>query len=144
MLDRMTPTGSTNLVRAFRAFASASRQRGLAVVISDFLDPAGFEDGLRVLATSGHDVCVVHIVSAADGELADRGETRCVDAETGDVRDVDITAGLARAYREAWNEHAVRLQAFCRRYGLTYVRAAVETPVEEVMLETFRQAGFVA
>jgi uncharacterized protein (DUF58 family) len=144
VLDRMTPGGSTSLIRAFTAFASASRQRGLAVVISDFLDPAGFDEGLRVLAMSGHDVCVVHVVSTDDGNLADRGETRCVDVETGDVRDVDITAGLARAYREAWLEHARRLQTFCRRYRLTYVRAASEAPAEDVMLETFRQAGFVA
>jgi uncharacterized protein (DUF58 family) len=50
-LERMETGGTTDLRETFKQFASRSRQQGLAVVISDFLDPQGFENGLKILAS---------------------------------------------------------------------------------------------
>jgi uncharacterized protein (DUF58 family) len=143
-LDRLTTQGGTDLTQSFRQFSSRARQRGLAVVISDFLDPAGFEAGLKMLSSTRHEVGVVHIVSARDAEVGTIGEVRAVDAETGESRSVDVTHGLAAAYRRAWDEHAASVEAFCRRFQIAYVRAAAEDPFEDVMLRTFREGGFVA
>ena len=44
-LERLETDGTTDLRETFKEFASRSRQQGLAVVISDFLDPQGFENG---------------------------------------------------------------------------------------------------
>ena len=41
-LERLETSGTTDLRETFKQFASRSRQQGLAVVISDFLDPQGF------------------------------------------------------------------------------------------------------
>ncbi len=62
----METEGATSFREAFMQFASRTRQQGLAVVISDFLDPDGFESGLKMLASMGHDIFVVHVASAAD------------------------------------------------------------------------------
>lgn len=143
-LDRLEARGRTDLLQAFRQFAARPRQRGLAVVISDFLDPEGFEAGLKVLAYTRHDVCAVHVTSAHDAGVGGLGEVRCLDAETGEARDVDVTAGLAAAYAGAWQAHARDLEAFCRRYRIAYVRAGAEDPFEDVVLRAFREGGFVA
>jgi uncharacterized protein (DUF58 family) len=144
LLDRMTTGGPTDLSEAFKQFASRGRQQGLAVVISDFLDPRGFEPGLKILCTLGHDVFVVHIASEADRDPGALGEVRFVDAETGDLRDVDVTPNLAGAYREAWQSHASELERFCGRYDLGYVRADAEVPFEDIILKTFRKGRFLA
>ena len=99
MLEQMETTGDTNLRDVFTQFASRTRQSGLAVVISDFLDPHGFETGLKLLASMGHDVFVVHIASQSDRDPGALGEVRFVDAETGELRDVDVTPALARGLR---------------------------------------------
>ena len=143
-LDRLKPHGGTDLVQSFRQFAARARQRGLAVVISDFLDPAGFEAGLRMLASTRHDVCAVHVVSERDGQVDAAGDVRVVDVETNESRSVEITPGLAAAYARAWQEHAADVEAFCRRYRIAYVRATAEEPFEDVMLRTFREGGLVA
>jgi len=143
-LDRVQAGGGTNLAQAFTQFAATRHQRGLAIVLSDFLDPSGFQDGLKVLARGRDDVSVVHIRSRHDGELGMGGEVRCVDAETGATRDVDVTPGIERAYREAWRAHAAALAEFCRRYRLPYLEAWAEDPLEDVMMQTFREGGFVA
>jgi hypothetical protein len=126
------------------SFASRGRQRGLAVVISDFLDPNGFEQGLKILAALGHDVFVIHVASERDRDPGAFGEARFVDAETGDVRDVDVTPALAAAYAEAWRAHAEELEHFCGRYNIGFVRADAEAPFEDIILQTFRKGRFLA
>jgi uncharacterized protein (DUF58 family) len=143
-LERLDAVGATNLREAFTEFASRDRQQGLAVVISDFLDTLGFEPGLKILRTLGHDVCVVHVASERDRDPGGYGEARLVDAETGDLRDVDVTPKLAAAYRDAWQAHATELEHFCGRYDVSYVRADADRPFEEVILTTFRKGRFLA
>jgi uncharacterized protein (DUF58 family) len=143
-LEGLSVSGSTDLKEAFKQFASRDRQQGLAVVISDFLDPQGFESGLKVLGTLGHDVFVVHIASLQDRDPGAFGEVRFVDSETGDLRDVEVTPALAEAYRAGWEAHAVDLERFCGRYSLGYLRAEAERPFEDIILHTFRKGRFLA
>jgi uncharacterized protein (DUF58 family) len=143
-LERLEPGGTTNLRETLKQFASRSRQQGLAVVISDFLDPQGFESGLKILASMGHDVFVVHIASQADRMPGSLGEVRFVDTETGELRDVEVTPALARAYSEMWETHAAELELFCGRYNLGYVRADAERSFEQIILHTFRKGRFLA
>ena len=143
-LERMEPAGETDLRGSFKEFASRPRQRGLTVIISDFLDPGGFEAGLKILRTLGHDVFVVHIASPRDRDPGAYGEVRFMDAETGELREVDVTPRLAAAYAKAWDAHASELEHFCGRYGIGYIRADVDRPFEDVILKAFRQGRFLA
>jgi uncharacterized protein (DUF58 family) len=143
-LERMEAGGQTDLRESFKEFASRPRQRGLTVILSDFFDPGGFEAGLKILRTLGHDVFVVHVTSQRDRDPGAFGEVRFVDVETGELREVDVTPRLASAYVKAWNAHAADLEHFCGRYDIGYVRADAERPFEEIVLKTFRQGRFLA
>jgi uncharacterized protein (DUF58 family) len=143
-LEQLVANGRTDLLQSFKRFASRSHRRGMAIVISDFLDPAGFQAGLRLLSGSGHDVLAVHMMSGDEQELRELGGVRFVDAESGEFRDIDVTSGLARAYGDAWRTHAEEVEAFCGRAHLAYVRANAEDPFEDVILRTFREGGFLA
>jgi uncharacterized protein (DUF58 family) len=144
MLERLEASGPTDLRQSFKEFASRPRQTGLAVIISDFLDPTGFDKGLKILRTLGHDVFVVHIASQRDRDPGAYGDVRFVDTETGDVRELEVTPKLAAAYIAAWEAHAAELEHFCGRYDIGYVRADAERPFEDVILKAFRQGRFVA
>jgi uncharacterized protein (DUF58 family) len=143
LLERLEAGGPTDLRESLKAFASRPRPVGLTVIISDFMDPGGFEAGLKILRTLGHDVFAVHVASAADRDPATLGDVRFVDAETGELRDVDVTPRLAAAYAGAWEAHATDLQRFCGRYGMGYVRADAERPFEDIVLQAFRQGRFL-
>jgi len=142
-LEKLETRGPTDLREAFKTFGNRTRQAGLAVVISDFLDPHGFEPGLKMLASMKHDVFAVHITSERDRDPGALGEVRFVDAETGELRDVDVTPSLAAAYGGAWHAHQVEVERFCGRYNLGYIRADAEQPFEHVILKTFRQGRFL-
>ncbi|NQW03431.1 MAG: DUF58 domain-containing protein [Acidobacteria bacterium] len=144
LLEEMQAGGQTNLSEAFKMFAAQGRRAGLTVVISDFLDPSGYEQALKVLQARGHDVYVVQMASEADRDPGALGDVKFVDTETGVTRDVEVTPALAKAYGKAWQEYTDTLEQFCGRYNIGYVRADVERPVEEIILQTFRQGRFVA
>jgi uncharacterized protein (DUF58 family) len=143
-LEKLEPAGPTDLRESFKEFASRPRQNGLTVIVSDFLDPGGFEAGLKILRSIGHDVYVVHIASQRDRDPGAFGDARFVDVETGELREVEVTPRLATAYAAAWDAHADHLAQFCGRYDIGYVRADVDQPFEDVILKTFRQGRFVA
>lgn len=164
-LEQLEAAGPTDLRESCKAFASRSRQLGLVVVISDFLDPYvpggsaadtdrrapevhetahAFEAGLKILRTLGHDVFAVHVTSARDRDPGVYGTVRFVDIETGEVREVEVTPRLAAAYVEASTAHATALEHFCGRYDIGYVRADADRPFEEVILRAFRQGRFLA
>ena len=144
LLEALEAGGPTDLRESFKEFAARPRQMGLTVIISDFLDPGGFEAGLKILRTIGHDVFVVHVASALDRDPGAFGELRFVDVETGELREVDVTPRLASAYLRAWEAHATDLHQFCGRYDIGYVRADAERPFEEIILKAFRQGRFLA
>jgi uncharacterized protein (DUF58 family) len=143
-LEALEASGPTDLRESCKAFASRPRQLGLVVIISDFLDPGGFEAGLKILRTLGHDVFVVHVTSERDRDPGVFGTVRFVDVETGEVREVEVTPRLAAAYVEASTAHGTALEHFCGRYDIGYVRADAERPFEDVILRTFRQGRFLA
>jgi uncharacterized protein (DUF58 family) len=143
LLEQMEANGGTDLRQSCRQFAARPRPRGLTIVISDFLDPQGV-DGLKLLRTLGHDVLSVHVTSSTDRDPGTLGEVRFEDAETGEGRDIDVTPQLAAAYAEAWRAHDSQLERFCEQYQVGYLRADTERPLEEVVMQAFRQGRFVA
>ena len=125
-----------------RSSRRARGQRGLTVIISDFLDPGGFEAGLKILRHARPR----RVRRARDRRSRDRdpgtlGDVRFVDAETGELRDIDVTPRLASAYVQAWEAHAAELEHFCGRYGIGYVRADAERPFEEIILRRSARGG---
>src|SRR2546429_760245 len=56
-LNMLSAGGPANLNEALRRGALEARQAGVAVVLSDFLDPAGYEPGLTALIGDRKSVC---------------------------------------------------------------------------------------
>jgi uncharacterized protein (DUF58 family) len=79
--------GRGDLARGLHIMGSTMRRRGLAVVVSDFLDPGDWERPMRALSAR-HEVLAVEIVDPRELELPDVGVVDLVDPETGRVREV--------------------------------------------------------
>lgn len=142
-LERVEPGGGTNLQSTFRSFFGASRTRGLAVVISDFLDREGFEQSFQVIRRFRHDVFAVHVMSPdeLDPVLAD--EVQLVDSESGSAARVRVTPELVKAYHDAFQRYCAEIEAFCRSHGWGYLRTSTEAPLEELMLKALREEGLL-
>ena len=90
-----------DLSTALRAVGPMARRRGLVVVISDFLDPAGWERLLRSVRAR-HEVLAVEVLDPRELELPPVGLLTLVDPETGRRIEVQTARGqVRRRYAEA-------------------------------------------
>jgi uncharacterized protein (DUF58 family) len=143
-LQRLECGGNTCIEAAFKRYFAVPRAKGLIVVISDFLDPAGFEPGLRVLRNLRQDVLALQLVSPGDFEPAGTGgDVLLVDAEdNGEIRH-RIIPSLLRAHRQAFEAHCAAISAYCARNGWGHARAMTDTSVEALVLHALRKEGLL-
>lgn len=142
-LRDLEPTGRTDLGEALRTFVAQHKRRGLAVLVSDLYDPAGFERGINVLRYNKFEPYVLHVVDPNETKLALSGDVRVYDCETGDEREVTITPQLLQRMQEAYRTYAEAIERFCTKNQVPYFRADVETHFDELILQVFRRGGFL-
>ena len=89
-----------------RQFSSKYPQRGLAMVISDFLDDADCEKPLQYLADFGHEMILLQVWADEDREPPWEGELEIEDAETGQQVELAFDADARAQYTAAFDAHA--------------------------------------
>ena len=137
-LAGIQPGGPTAFNDAIRQYALRVKDAGLAVVVSDFLDPGGYEQGLRALMERRFDVHVVQLLAPEEIEPTLGGDLELVDAESGEVRAVSLDAETLRAYHRELDGYLSRLEAFCRANELTYTRVTTDVPLEDLLLRRLK------
>lgn len=142
-LSEIDPGGRTSGKEAFKVFCTGKRRRGLAVVISDFFDPEGYDHGLNMLRYFRHDVFAIQVMAHEDTEPRLRGQLQLVDSESNSSRQVTVTAELLEAYRKEMMRFSEELREFCVKYQLGYVRTGTDYPFEDLILQIFRQGRFL-
>ncbi len=135
--------GETALADAARAFAAESRRRGVAVIVSDLYDPAGFERGINAVRYQKFEPMVIHVTDAREAELGEVGDVELVDVETGRAREVTLTPALAARYREAHARWRDEVEGFCKSRQIPYAAADVDGRFEDQVLTLLRRVGMV-
>jgi uncharacterized protein (DUF58 family) len=135
---RLRAGGPTGLSEGLAAYALRSREPGVAVLISDLLDPAGYERGLKALLEHRFDVHVIHVLAAEEVDPTLAGDLRLTDTETGEVRDLTMDGEALGDYRQRLGDFLARAESFCRANEIAYHRVTTDTPVEETVLRQLK------
>ena len=136
-LGSLASLGQTDLVGCVRRFASRKVRRGMAVIVSDFFDPAGIDAVTDAMRTLRHDLLLVQIVRASDRQPEVSGEVRLVDCESGVRVDVQVDGGVLAAYREAYDQFQTGLDRFAIKRGAAHVQLDVEQPILDQLNKLF-------
>ncbi|AMV38084.1 DUF58 domain-containing protein [Planctomyces sp. SH-PL62] len=142
-LERLEPSGESDLTAAARDFAIKQGGKGVVVVISDFLDKRGYEDALRYLLARRMDVFVIHVLSREEVEPELVGDLRLVDCEDDEEADVTISAPLLKRYKENLDAFVGGLRDYCTKRGITYVFTTNQYPFEKLVLNYLRERGLL-
>ena len=94
------------------------------VVLSDLLDPAGFEAGVRALLERRFDVHVLHLLDPEEMNPTLGGDLRLIDSETGEQRDLTVDGDAVRGYRDRLHQFLERVESFCRGREIGRIRLA--------------------
>lgn len=139
-LGALSAGGAANLNQALRRGALEARQAGLAVVLSDFLDPAGYEPGLNALTGRGFQVDIVQVLSPEELAPTSFGDLRLVDSETGAMQEVAFGRFRMKAYQQTVQNFIQRLREFCQARGINFFSVSSSMPLEELLLKQLRTA----
>jgi len=125
--------GPTDYQHVIREFITSYQQRGLLIVISDFLDDNGCERALQYLADFGHELMLLQIWADEDRTPPWVGELELRDAETGASLKLDFDEEARKRYVQAFDEHCAALQTIALRSGGRYAGIAASQPLESVI-----------
>jgi hypothetical protein len=139
-LTALTAGGSADLNAALRRGAMEARQSGVAVVLSDFLDPGGYEAGLSALVGRGFHVNLVQILAPDELNPTAYGDLRLVDSETGGVQEVSFGRFRLKAYQQTVQNFLQRLREFCSARGINFFTAGSDTDLQDLLLKQLRSA----
>lgn len=140
-LSAVKSGGRTNFFEIAREFVSSYPQRGLVIVVSDFLDDGDCEKPLQFLSDFGHELILVHVWAPEDREPPWDGELELEDAETGQHIELSFDTEARRMYTQAFDEYAQMLRRVALRNHGRYVGVPTDVPVDEAIFGPLVRAG---
>ncbi len=137
-LEQLTAGGPADFNAALRRGALEARQPGVAVVVSDFLDPAGYEVGLGALVGRGFQVHAVQVLAPEELAPTTYGDLRLVDSETGAHQDVTFGRYRLAAYQQTVRNFVARLREFCAARRVRFYQAGSGDSLDDLLLKQLR------
>jgi uncharacterized protein (DUF58 family) len=142
-LSNLQIGGATNFMGAARDFISKYPQRGLVIVISDFLDDADCEKPLQYLSDFGHELILTQVWADEDREPPWDGELDLEDAETGQHVELAFDSNARAQYTAAFDEYAQHLRHVALRNQGRYVGIPTSVPVEDALFGPLVRSGAI-
>lgn len=139
-LNALTATGSADFNEALRRGALEARHTGLAIVLSDFLDPAGYESGLTALVGRGFQVNVVQILAPEELTPSTFGDLRLVDSESGGLQEVTFGRYRMKAYQQTVQNFIQRLREYTTKRGINFFMAPSNMDLQDLLLKQLRKS----
>jgi uncharacterized protein (DUF58 family) len=144
-LTKLEPTGTSYLAAACKRFALANRGRGVLVVVSDFFDKGGYEEGLKYVSGGRYDLFCVQTLSPQeiDPESTLQGDLKLKDIEDADTAEVSMTGPLVKQYKANLNAYCLALKDYVTRRGGTYLFSSTAVPFDTLVLNYLRERGLL-
>lgn len=142
-LSGIQAEGAGNMTAACRRFAIRHPQRGIVLLLSDFMDKSGYEAGLRYLIGRKYDLYAIQALSPEEIEPLLNGDLQLVDVEDEDLADITVSRALINRYKQNLTAYCRGLQDFCTRRGVTYLFTSTAVPFDQLVLTYLRQRGLL-
>jgi uncharacterized protein (DUF58 family) len=143
-LEGLACAGITDLKTAMHRFTTLFPHPGLAVIVSDLFDPAGWRAAVEKLVRQKYQVLIIHVLDDEEIEPRLLGEVALVDAEGQRERRLFVDAELARRFKEELALYFRDIESACANLGVDYLRTTTRVPFDEFILKSLRQLGSVS
>ena len=143
-LEGLKSGGTTSFLKVVREFLNDYPQRGLVIVISDFLDETGCDKALQFLADYGNELMLIHVWSDEDRTPPWTGECDLTEAESGARLHIHVDAEARARYTEEFDKFAASIRAVAMRNDGRYAAIPASLPLEEAIFGKLMQSRSVA
>ncbi len=143
-LEGLKSGGTTGFLKVIREFLNDYPQRGLVIVISDFLDENGCDKALQYLADYGNELMLIHVWSDEDRTPPWTGECDLEEAESGAKLHIHVDKEARARYTEEFDKFAASIRAVAMRNSGRYAAIPTSLPLEEAIFGKLMQSRSVA
>lgn len=138
-LQKAPNQGTTDLAESLNRFARKTRRRGLAIVLSDCLDPSGYERGLSAITNRHFALHVIHLLHPQECAPAAEGDLLLQDCETTTELPVTGSPALRVAYEREVQQFCEGLKTWCARREAGYSFLKTDVSFEDAIWKVLRQ-----
>ncbi len=142
-LEKLPLTGQTSLEEGCRRFAMQQNRGGVVVLLSDLLDPKGYEQGLKHLLQANNDLYLLQVLSPQETNPDLMGALRLIDVETAEDVEISVTEELLSVYERRLKAFQSQVKHFATQYGVHYLPVISDLPVERLLTDSFRRLGLI-
>ena len=136
VVDYLVPLeakGKTDFSRVVREFLGSNRQRGLVIVISDFLGEEDWLKPLQYLADFGHELTVIQIWDDDERTPNAEGDLEITEVESGKQVKLTFDVRARGQYTAAFDEYCEALRRLALRNQGRYAGLPTSTSVEDAV-----------
>ncbi len=138
-LEGLCADGSgTDLASSIELFLSRRPQPGVVIVLSDFLDPAGFARPLDRLVASKFEPVLLQVLDREELAPSPGGDLVLEDVERGEQIEVTLDEAAIRAYRARLAAFFESLADWAKKRGAHYGRVSSDAELEVALLAYLR------
>lgn len=142
-LRTLAPAGETSINESLGEFYQHRHEGGLAILISDMLSEAGYQEGLARMRWHRFQPVVLQLLAPDDLAPPSGGEVRLVDAEVAREWPAYLGSQTLSGYRARLSAYRQGLENFCRQRGIDYFLLSSGEPLERTLFETLRRGAFL-
>ncbi len=139
-LESFEFAGKTSLSQAIRS--RDIHGKGVSVIISDFLDPAGIGAGIRYLKYKKQDIILIHVMAKEEMDIRIEGTVDLRDMETGEKLRVTMSNNAIRNYTGQLKAFRQHMEQISKKYQMRYLFVRSDEDLEKVLLEGMKKAHF--
>jgi uncharacterized protein (DUF58 family) len=134
---------TTDIGRAVANFLSTAGRKGLAVIISDFFDRAGYERAIQLLRHNRYPFLMLQVNDRAELQPESAGDLELIDSETNERVIAQLTPTVLERYLKNVEAHYAELARLCKAAQQHHFSTFTDDDLEKVIFQTFRQGGFL-
>lgn len=132
-LGALEAKGKTDFDRVAREFLGDNRQRGLVIVISDFMGESDWLRPLQFLADFGHELTLIQIWDDDDRSPGAIGDLEVTEVESGKQIKINFDEKARARYTAGFDEYAEQLRRLALRNQGRYSGLPTSTSVEDAV-----------
>ncbi len=112
----LKPSDQTNVNGSLKEYAAICKNPGIAIIISDFFDPQGYEEGLKALAYRDFDINLIQVMDQEELHWSKTGNLVLNECETGEKKVTFVDKNLLELYQKKINEFIAGIKSYCGHY----------------------------
>src|ERR1035438_6073354 len=132
-LSALQASGPTDYLASVKEFIGAYSQRGLVIIVSDFLDDQSCERALQYLTDYGHELMLLQVWADEDRVPPWTGELELRDSETGAGMKLDFDDEARQRYTRAFDAYCAGFETMAMRSRGRYAGVATSQSLESVI-----------